>query len=198
MSGKNEYGLDDLGRYTPILGRENAKNNPGVTATVDMILPVITTGAVMSGTTMSPNVKTITSDVKSTVGDIIGLNRMSLASLPVKGNVNIVPGKSGFNFASGTKGVAPVSTTIGNPSVGYKPVIKSLGTFNNNASFTNSIIPEFNPRLITTLTESTPIINMQYKGVGIPVLSKPFIGEIPVTSTPAPERHIYEQQSFNR
>jgi hypothetical protein len=122
---------------------------------------------------------------------------MSLASLPVKGNVNIVPGKSGFNFASGTKGVAPVSSVIGNPNMGYRSVINPLSTVFNKASFNQNINP-MPIQHIRTLTESTPIINMQYQGVGIPILQKPFIGEIPVTSTPSPERHIYEQQSFNR
>lgn len=189
VSGRNEYGVDDVLGYTPVMGREYAQEHPGKAAAVDMVSGVV-------GGSVLRNLKNIANPAwRQAFSQAFQANAQNATGL-TNGIVHENPVfqiNKGHVFQAGTKGFGKAGNRVaGSPSVGYKTMSVPNATFSHSAGMNMS------PTGVQSVTYGsvTPMPGMSmplaYPGVVAPVQPDP---AVTVTS---PERHIYEQQSFNR
>lgn len=189
ISGRNEYGIGNVLGNTPVMGREYQAEKPGVSAAVD-----IATGIFGGG--LLRNLKNIANPswrqafsqaVKSNVQNTTGLSDEIVHTIPAS------QFSKGHVYQYRIKGFGKSGNKVsGSPSGGYRPVTSAKSTFNHSAGI--NVRPIGNQNLVYASNYQMPNISIPgaYPGVIVPAQLDP---EVEVVT---PERHIYEQQSFNR
>lgn len=191
ISGRNEYDMGDFLGNTPIMGRQFQSENPITSATIDGLSGIVGGGLIRNARTLlNPNFyKSYLTNMKN-----IGSSFVQRQQLPMPQISGVAPA-TGHVFKVGVKGVGKSGNAVrGNPSVGYRSITTPKVTFNHSASYSNSGIPTGGTRIVPTPTvvPAMPTLYPAYGPVNIP-LSTP-----PEVTVYRPQRHIFEQQSFDR
>lgn len=183
ISGRNEYGIQDLIDYTPIKGRDYAQRHPFKSALIDVASGV-------AGGTVLRNLPNWISYVNQNGR---GMIQNALRTTGLQRQTMMVPGNQTFGtvFQDGTKGLGKTGTVRASHVGGYQSNSGIKGLFRNQSS----------GNAIKWVSGKT----------GIPIVKTPAIPLVPVTGPiswikppeppvkvlPQDVEHIYEQQSFN-
>lgn len=184
ISGRNEYGIQDLIDYTPIKGRDYAQRHPFKSALID----------VASGVAGGTALRNLPNWISYVSQNGKGMIQNALRTTGLQRQTMMMPGNQTFGtvFQDGTKGLGKTGTVRASHIGGYQPNSGIKGLFRNQSS----------GNAIKWVSGNT----------GIPIVKTPAIPLVPVTGPiswmrspeppvkvpPQENKHIYEQQSFNR
>lgn len=185
LSGRNEYGLDDLIGYTPVMGTEYAAEHPAQSLGVDVLTGAIGGAGIRNIGNIVSNARQAFQNAAATTG----LERQTLSfpqfasSRPSFGSV----------FQSGVKGAGKTgSQYAGRGASGYRPIVSAKGTFSHSASGA--------PGSVEVVGYNTP------EG-RLPISPIPFSGAVPLVLWRKKEprvgvkqsepKHIREEQTFS-
>lgn len=184
ISGRNEYGTEDLLGYTPIMGTKYAEEHPYKSMAIDGAVTMLPVGLYNVGNFLSANGKTLVQNAMATA-NLSGVRSLEFPQINVGNTVKSV-------FQSGIKGSGKSGNATYRLGVGgYRPVVSNKATFTHGASGTPTVTYSYTGRSIPFGTyspiEAVPVM---------PVLNIPSNTD-PTIFVNSPERHIYEAQSFN-
>lgn len=191
-SGRNEYGIEDLFSYTPIKGTEYAEEHPVRSMLID-------TGAGIAGGGLVRNIPNIWKNVKHIIQNArnAAQNAVSMTGLP-RETLIFPDSKQTFNtvYRSGSKGSGKTGTVRagGKNSGGFRANSSGKGTFGNKSTSSNEIrfiVPDVTIPTVPYVGTRTPYVPV----TGPIYWNEPKDPEVIVHT---PERHIREQQTFNR
>lgn len=190
-SGRNDYDAGDFFNHTPVMGRQFYAERPIASTLIDVGTGMIGGGLIRNAKTLANPTfwKSYLSNMKN-----IGGTFAQRQQLPFPQESGVIS-SGGSKFTSVIKGFGKSGNAVkGSPSGGYKAVITPKGTFTHSASFGNSGIPASGAMVTSTptLVPAMPTLYPAYGPVNIP-LSTP-----PEVTVYRPQRHIFEQQSFDR
>ncbi len=182
-SGRHEYGIGDLLDYTPVMGTQYAQENPGKSIMIDA-------GAGLAG---GAALRNLPNWIRYVAQNGRGMMQNALRTTGMQRQVQMQPGNQTFGtvYTSGGKGVGKTGTVRAGHVGGYQPNASAKGTFGNQSSgnATRWIAPDKN-------IPAVPVNPVPFRPVMSPVFVPPPVE--PPVRVPTPEKHIYEQQSFNR
>lgn len=182
-SGRNDYGIGDLFKYTPIVGRESAQKRPGRAVAID-----VSTGA-FGGAVL----RNLPNWIRFIAQNGRGMIQNALRTTGLTRQTMMYPGNQTFGtvYKEGTKGANKTGTVRAGRTGGYKPNTSAKGTFKNESS--GNATMWINP------DNSIPVIGtpgIPFVPTLPPVLVPPPANP-PVKIPPEEPQHIYEQQAFS-
>ena len=183
ISGRNEYGLEDLVGYTPVMGREYAKENPMKAVAIDAATGILGGSAIRNAGTVAENARQAFQNAAATTG----IQRQTL-SFP---QFSTTKGSFGHVYQDGVKGAGKTGSQYAGRASGYRPQISAKGTFNYSASG----IPE-TARIVgyNTPVGTLPISPLPFNGALPPI---GWITEEPSVGVKHNPMHIREEQTFS-
>lgn len=187
LSGRNEYGINNLLDYTPVMGTEYTEKHPYKSLFTD-----VAAGAI--GGTALRNAPTIISNARQAAQNAVNTTGLTRQTIPVPQESGRANG-FGTVYKEGSKTAGKTGTVRAGRPNGYTSNTSAKGVFSNEASG-NSVNWDFKNSAWAPGGISNPASSpLPFKPGFFPIWWNN--KERSVSVTRPEEKHIYEQQSFN-